>query len=211
MKVLRQASYYFGTMISYLFSAKIIRIIKNFGNRFYSGWLKRGFNRCGINLHIEFPMILVGQKYISIGANFESRGRLRIEAFDVYKDQAYNPEIIINDNVSINYDCHIGAINKITIGNNVLIGSRVLITDHFHGLASTDFLALPPRDRSLISKGPIIIEDNVWIGEGAVIMPNVTIGKNSIIGANAVVTKSVPANCYAVGVPARITQIMKKQ
>lgn len=45
--------------------------------------------------------------------------------------------------------------------------------------------------RPLFSKGEVIIEDNVWIGEGVAVMPNVTIGKNSIIGANSVVTKSI--------------------
>ena len=205
--LLQKGVYAFGIGISYIFCPRIIRILKNFGNIFYTGWVKRGFKRYGNDSMIEYPIILFGKKYISIGNNFETRGRLRIEAFDNFKNHSYNPEIIIKDNVSFNYDCHLGAINKIVIGNNVLIGSRVLITDHFHGLAQIKFLEIPPKERKLISKGPIFIEDNVWIGEGAVIMPNVTIGMNSIIGANAVVTKNVPKNCYAVGVPAEISHI----
>lgn len=51
---------------------------------------------------------------------------------------------------------------------------------------------------------PVIIEDNVWIGGGAIILPNVTIGKNSVIGAGSVVTRSIPANCVAVGNPCRV-------
>ena len=50
----------------------------------------------------------------------------------------------------------------------------------------------------------MIIEDNVWIGEGVAIMPNVTIGANSIIGANSVVTKDIPKNSVVAGNPARV-------
>jgi lipopolysaccharide O-acetyltransferase len=52
--------------------------------------------------------------------------------------------------------------------------------------------------------GPVVIEDEVWLGERVCVMPNVTIGKHSVIGANSVVTKDIPPYCIAVGVPARI-------
>ena len=51
---------------------------------------------------------------------------------------------------------------------------------------------------------PITIEDNVWIGGGAILLPGVTIGKNSVIGAGSIVTRSIPENCVAVGNPCRI-------
>ena len=94
----------------------------------------------------------------------------------------------------------------IKIDSNVLIGSRVLITDHSHGNNEIADLLLPPSQRVLYSKGPVIIEENVWIGDGAAVLPNVTIGKNSIIGANTVITKDVPPNCIVVGNPARIVK-----
>jgi acetyltransferase-like isoleucine patch superfamily enzyme len=129
---------------------------------------------------------------------------LRIEAWDKYSMQSFAPEITIGNNVTFNTDCHIGCINKVTIGNNVLIASRVYISDHSHGDVSAEALSKSPEMRDLVSKGPVIIEDNVWIGEGACIMPGVTIGANSIIGANAVVTKSFPVNSVIGGVPAVI-------
>jgi acetyltransferase-like isoleucine patch superfamily enzyme len=67
----------------------------------------------------------------------------------------------------------------------------------------------PPINRPLISKGPVIIEDNVWIGEGVCITPNVRIGKNAIVGANAVVTKDVPPNTVVAGVPARVIKLLE--
>ena len=113
-------------------------------------------------------------------------------------------EHISGDNVNIGYDCHIGCVNKVIIGNNVLMASKIFITDHFHGDTSIDSLKLPPNNRKVISKGSVIIEDNVWIGEGVAIMPNVTIGANSIIGANSVVTKDIPKNSVVAGNPARV-------
>jgi len=99
---------------------------------------------------------------------------------------------------------HIGCTNKIVIGDNVLIASRVYITDHSHGEVTIDALNIPPNFRPIISKGPVIIEDNVWIGEGVCILSGVTIGKNAIIGANSVVTKNVSPNSVVGGVPARV-------
>ena len=63
---------------------------------------------------------------------------------------------------------------------------------------------IAPNYRPLYSKGPVIIEDNVWIGEGAMIMPNIHIGKGSIIAANSVVTSNIPAYSIAAGVPAKV-------
>ena len=99
-------------------------------------------------------------------------------------------------------DVHIGCIDEVRIGNNVLMASRIYISDHFHGNTSIETLKLAPLERPLISKGPVIIEDNVWIGEGVCIMPGVKVGRNAVIGANAVVTKDVPPYSIAVGIPA---------
>ena len=159
---------------------------------------------CGTNPKILFPITSHGLKYIAIGANFYASSRLILEAYDSHLETKYSPEIIIGNNVRINYDCHIGCVNKVLIGDNVLIASKVFITDHFHGDTSIEALKFHPNSRKILSKGPVIIEDNVWIGEGVTIMPNVTIGKNSIIGANSVVTKDVPKYCVVAGNPAKI-------
>ncbi|MBI3144821.1 MAG: acyltransferase [Pseudogulbenkiania sp.] len=102
---------------------------------------------------------------------------------------------------------HIAAVRQLKIGNGVLIGSKVLITDHAHGRASheltPELLSMPPNTRPIVSKGRVVIEDNVWIGDGAIILANVTIGEGAIIGANSVVTRDVePFSVYA-GTPAR--------
>jgi acetyltransferase-like isoleucine patch superfamily enzyme len=93
----------------------------------------------------------------------------------------------------------IGCAESITIGNNVLVGANVVITDF-------DWHNVDPLKRKdpCTSLKPVIIEDNVFIGLNSIIWKGVTIGKNSVIGANSVVTKSIPENCIAAGNPARI-------
>jgi acetyltransferase-like isoleucine patch superfamily enzyme len=166
------------------------------------------FKHFGMGASLPTLCIIKNAHCISIGKNFYSLYNLRIEAWDSYAGQQFSPEIIIGDNVNMNTDCHIGCINKVVIGNNVLMASRIYISDHFHGEINAAALSLPPMLRPLYTKGPVIIEDNVWIGEGVCIMPGVVVGANSIIGANAVVTKSVPANAVVGGNPAKVIRIL---
>ena len=155
-------------------------------------------------LRISYPIYLTGGRYITLGRGFGADKRLRLDAYDEFLGQRFEPIIVFGDNVSIQKDCHIGAINKIIIGNNVFIGGKVFITDHSHGDTNSISLGSAPAERKLYSKGEVVIENNVWIGEGVVILPGVTVGENSIIGANSVVTKSIPKNSIAAGNPAKI-------
>jgi lipopolysaccharide O-acetyltransferase len=127
---------------------------------------------------------------------------LRLDAFPIGK----NICIKIGNNVEINDYVHIGAIQSVTIGDNVLIASKVFISDHNHGHYGTnnrhDSPDSIPKEREL-SYAPVVIANNVWIGESVSIMPGVTIGKGSIIGAMSVVTRAIPPYCIAVGSPAK--------
>lgn len=168
------------------------------------------FKQIGENYCITHPNTIINPQYISIGDNFISGYNFRIEAWDSYMGLSYSPNIIIGNNVCFNTDCHVGSINRIEIGNNVLIGSRVLITDHDHGRSDESDLLLPPIRRPLYSKGPTIIGDDVWIGEGACVLAGLTIGKGAIIAANAVVTKDIAPYSIVGGVPAREIKRMKE-
>ena len=153
---------------------------------------------------VNHPFILLNPQCISIGSSFHSGAGLRLEAFCEWEGQHFSPQISIGNNVSMNQNVHIGGVNKIKIGDNTTIGSHVLITDHSHGSLSADDLGVPPMKRRLLSKGPVIIEDDVWIGEGVCILPNVRIGKGAVIGANAVVTSDVQPYTVVGGIPARL-------
>lgn len=192
------------------FFPKLLRFLDLLRNHIYSFWKLNEFKKTGSSFFIKYPSYLYGAKYITVGEGFGCNHFLKLEAIDEFLGEKFTPQIIIGDNVSIQQYCHIGAINKIIIGNNVLIASRVFITDHSHGKIKKEVMSLPPAERKLHSKGPVFIENNVWLGEGVVVLPNVTIGENSIIGANSVVTKSIPKNSIVVGNPARIIKVIQE-
>ncbi len=196
------------TLLSFLYFDTFARGFSYLKACIYSAWLKRKIH-AGNGLLIRMPSFIKGRKCIKLGENFTARSGLRLEAWELYNGYTYCPIIEIGSNVNIGTDCHIGAINRITIGNHVLMGSKIYITDHFHGAISAEEKDIPPAQRKLFSKGPVMIGDNVWIGDNAVIMPGVTIGKGAVIGANAVVTKDVPDYGVAVGVPAKIIKILE--
>jgi acetyltransferase-like isoleucine patch superfamily enzyme len=92
----------------------------------------------------------------------------------------------------------IGAAECIQLGNNVLCGANVTITD-------TDWHRVEPEARrGYGNSAPVLIEDNVWLGINVIVLKGVKIGENSVIGAGSVVTKSIPSNVIAVGQPVRI-------
>ena len=100
--------------------------------------------------------------------------------------------VYANFNLTLVDDTHV------YIGDHVMIGPNVTITAAGHPIEPS------LRWDAAQYNFPVRIEENVWIGAGAIILPGVTIGKNSVIGAGSVVTKDIPLNVVAVGVPCRV-------
>ena len=179
----------------------LARLVKKGHTRIVSNRLRHQVRKMGKKCFIEGTDLVCGGRYITIGNGFSSMKGLRMECI---KQANSYPELTIGNHVTFNSRVHIGVINKVVIGDNVLLGSNVLITDHSHGNTDKKSLALPPRARQLHSKGPVIIHKNVWIGENACILPGVTIGEGAVVGAGAVVTHDVPPGAVAAGSPAKI-------
>jgi acetyltransferase-like isoleucine patch superfamily enzyme len=153
----------------------------------------------------ESPYIR-GAKSITIGSRFVAGKNLWLEAIHKYEDNHYHPKIIVGNNVSLSDSVHIAATNSIVLGDGVLVGSRVLITDHNHGIYSGQVQSepgQPPSKRKLSANRGVFIGCNVWIGDGVIVLPGSHIGEGSIIGANSVVTGGIPSKCIAIGSPAR--------
>lgn len=195
-------SYFLSYILPY---SKVSRLFTSLYSTFYSGWISREFKTFGEESYIQ-PVFsnLLGAKYISIGKKCYIASGVQLTAWDSYREQTFIPEIVLGDNCSIGEDSHITAINSIRLGNNVRMGKKILITDNAHGASELCLLDIAPNHRPLISKGSVIIEDNVWIGEKSSIMPGVHIGKGVIVAANSVVTKDIPPYCIVAGVPAKI-------
>jgi acetyltransferase-like isoleucine patch superfamily enzyme len=191
-------------LFSFIYCYKLDYFFLKLKNKVYSGWISRQCNHFDMTAIISYPFNLIGGKYISIGENTTIGRHGVLNAWDKYMHDRFNPLICIGNNVNIGEYCHISAINKIIIGNGVLTGRRVTIIDNFHGKTNNESFLLPPAMRALYTPGPVIIDDNVWIGDKVTILPNVHIGKNAVIGANAVVSHDIAENCMAAGIPARI-------
>ena len=106
----------------------------------------------------------------------------------------------LGDHVSINPITYIHGEGGVKIGNGVRIGFHVCVI-------SIDMTYEDPKRpirRQGITKAPVIIEDDVWLGANSTILKGVKIGKGSVVGAGAVVTRDVPQYVVVAGVPARI-------
>lgn len=128
-----------------------------------------------------------------VGTNVLIQTNVTIEGHDKFS---------VGNNSFINRGTWIWALGTITIGNNVIIGPYTILASGNHKYDCLDRLI---RQQGIALK-PIVIEDDVWIGAHAIVLPGVTIGRGSVIGAGAVVTNDIPAYSVAVGIPARIVK-----
>jgi acetyltransferase-like isoleucine patch superfamily enzyme len=128
-----------------------------------------------------------------IGDEFLADGSLAAISIRTRKGGALS----IGDHVYLNYGVSIDAWHDVRIGNNVMLGPFVSIIDN-------DRHEVEPG--TALQKGPVIIGNNVWLGRNVAVMPGASIGNGSVIGANSVVTKDIPANSFAAGVPARVVR-----
>ncbi len=153
---------------------------------------------------IRLPFDIRNRRFIKIGKNFTAGFGCRIEAFPSNGDNKVC--ILIGENVQINDYVHIGAIGSITIGNNVLMASKIYISDHNHGsyddLISDHPMSIPEKRKAICK--PVVIGDNVWLGESVCVLPGVTIGEGSIVGALSVVSKNIPPFSIVAGNPAKV-------
>jgi len=113
--------------------------------------------------------------------------------------------IEIGDNSHFNFGCYLSGTGGLKIGKDCLCAPGVKILSGGHNF---DCLTTPIIKQGL-DTAPVVIEDNVWIGAGAIILQNVTIGSGSVVAAGAVVTKSVERNSVVGGVPARLIKTRK--
>jgi maltose O-acetyltransferase len=111
-------------------------------------------------------------------------------------DYGYN--VTLGDDVFVNFNCVMLDVVPITIGDRVQIASAVQLLAADHPLDAHERASGREFGRA------ITVEDDVWLGGGAIVCPGVTIGRASVIGAGSVVTKDIPPGVVAVGNPCRV-------
>lgn len=183
-------------IVSYHFAQVRMAMILD---RAYSFWIMNEFRRC--DGFIQRGLFLRGGKYIEVGKHTRINRNNILTAWPLTDRM---PQLKIGDHCDIGQYNHITCVNKVIIGNGVLTGRWVTITDNAHGNTSYTTLRQRPSKRKVVSKGDVVIEDNVWIGDKCTILPCVHIGRGCIIAANSVVTKDVPPYCVAGGNPAKV-------
>lgn len=102
--------------------------------------------------------------------------------------------LVIGEHTRVNRKCLIDARGPVRIGDNVSISAEVVILTAQHRVNDPSFR---------VESKPVVVEDNVWVGMRALILPGVTLGRGSVVAAGAVVTRSVPPLAIVAGVPAR--------
>ena len=188
-------------------------------------WLQGFFATCDKSVRFGKIGRIYGTQFISIGTRTYFEDGFFLTAWDsclaasnkvpydgimikepegVCFEQHLSPRLTIGDGCRFGAYNHITCTNRIQIGNGVLTGKWVTITDNSHGATDLKTLEITPSRRPIVSKGPVIIGDNVWIGDKATILGGVSIGRNAVVGANSVVTRDVPDFCIVAGNPAKI-------
>ncbi|MEH6305203.1 DapH/DapD/GlmU-related protein [Olivibacter sp. CPCC 100613] len=154
---------------------------------------------------IRFPFEIRNARYIQLGEGLTTGVGCRLEALPIKSDVLTCIEL--GKSVQLNDYVHIGAIEQVWIGDEVLIASKVFITDHNHGsfddLCDEKETKAAPIDRPLRSK-PVHIGNRCWLGENVIVLPGVTLGEGCVVGAGSVVTKSFPSYSLLIGNPAKL-------
>jgi acetyltransferase-like isoleucine patch superfamily enzyme len=136
--------------------------------------------------------------------NIEGTGNIAIKGggyfyHNLYLETQGSGMIDIGEGAVISSGTHIVSFAKVEIGDKAMIGEYCSIRDANHRIGTAADYRDSGHDQAAIKIGR-----NVWLGRGVCVLAGVTIGDNAVIGANSVVTKAIPANCLAVGAPAKV-------
>lgn len=192
----------------YLYPRRLFDRLGGIRRKLYTSFMCHRFYSTGTDCFFQKFNSLHNSNKIELG-NGVRIGKMAV--LSVWNDDTDKPLMHIGNGVDLGDYIHISAFNRIVIGNGTLTGRFVTITDNSHGDMLEEQLNEPPLSRPIVSKGPVIIGNNVWIGDKVTILPAVEIGDGAIIAANSVVTKNIPPYCVAAGNPAKVVRQIKDE
>jgi acetyltransferase-like isoleucine patch superfamily enzyme len=177
---------------------QFFRLVGRMRNRFFTLAVRGSFRLFGKDSTLQTPAGIWGAYAISIGKCVHVGAGSWLQFLG---DEAGGIEI--GDGCSFAGGVTITAVRSVRIGDHVLIGRNVHISDHGHEYRMP---GKPILAQGVSEVAPVVIGSGSWLGQGVVICPGVTIGENCVIGANSVVKSDVPARSVAVGAPARVVR-----
>ena len=122
------------------------------------------------------------------------------------KIRVHEGECEIGAKSVLGQECTISAFQHVSVGRECILADRVMLIDFDHGVVEVE---RPIREQG-IYKRDVRVGNNVWVGYGACFLRGATVGDNCVIGTNTVVTKDLPADAVAAGVPARILRMRER-
>jgi acetyltransferase-like isoleucine patch superfamily enzyme len=160
------------------------------------------FGAFGAGSWIAFPSVTVyNERYIRLGRDVRIAPQVTLSVGMVPgQEMVTDPVITIGDRTLIGKGSGIVAHLSVTIGADVFTGHHVYITDQNHGYEDLDV----PIGQQQAPERPVVIGDGSWLGHGTVVLPGVTVGRHVVVAAGSVVTKDLPDNCVAAGIPAKV-------
>lgn len=163
-----------------------------------------GFGAFGTGSMLQQPYsVLMGTEAIHVGdETLISPGAMLAASPEWPWSDADGPIISIGSQVWAARGLSVVAHRRISIGDDVWFGPDVYLTDASHDASDPS----RPIGHSMEPARPVSIGDGAWLGTGVVVLPGVTIGERVVVGANSVVADDLPANCVAVGSPARVVR-----
>jgi acetyltransferase-like isoleucine patch superfamily enzyme len=186
----------------------VLLIVRRFWRRMISAIMARLFR--APSLYLGPGCRVLGARCVSFGRGIYAERNLWLEAVTSYRTQCFQPHIVIGDEVCFSDGVHISSIASVAIGSGCLFGSKIYVSDHNHGIYRGEQQSRPdepPAHRLLGGGGPVVIGENVWVGDNSVILGPATIGKGAIVAANSVVRGVVPANTIVAGAPAKTIKV----
>lgn len=145
-------------------------------------------------------LAVTGDPLVSNAGRLMIGDRFRVVARPQRTEISVGPrgELVIGDDVFVNWGASISAQTRVVIGDGCLIGADVMVMDcDYHD---------PVTKASTTEGAPIVLEDHVWLGNKSIVLKGVTIGRHAVVAAGAVVTKDVPPGVVVAGVPARVVR-----
>lgn len=146
------------------------------------------------------------EKEVEIAGNIKIGDSTLIGSYSILTTMP-DGQVEIGNDVLVNSFSVLGASQRLRIEDHCIFAAFVQITDAMHGIDDVSVLIKHAETRS----APVTIEQNVWLGSAAMVMMGVTVGEGSVIGAKSLVTRNIPPNSVAFGIPAKVMRTRKEK